>query len=151
MRFVLTADWHLREDRPRCRKDEDWIKTQENALDQVVRICHERQANLFVVGDMFHRPGEYRMVRMVQKMADNLGNQSLYYLAGNHDLKYHSSLNFDTSCISLLSSSHNCYKIRDANLLKDADGIIDAPNFDERPEDNAKYLFIHVLCCQGFA
>ena len=144
MRFVLTADWHLREDRPRCRKDEDWIKTQENALNQIVKVCNDRRANLFVVGDMFHRSTEYRMVRLVQKVAGNL-SKSLFFLAGNHDLKYHSSLNFDSSCISLLSSSNNCYKIRDANLLNGFDSI-DAPNFDERPDENARYLFIHVLC-----
>ena len=144
MQFILTADWHLREDKPRCRKDEDWIATQEKALNQVRMICNDRRLNLFVVGDMFHRSTEYRMVRMVQKVADEL-SKSLYFLAGNHDLKYHSSLNLDSSCISLLSSSHNCFKINDANLLNGFDSI-NAPNFDETPDENARYLFIHTLC-----
>lgn len=144
MQFLLTADWHLREDRPRCRKDEDWIATQENALNQIVKICNERKVNLFVVGDMFHRSTEYRMVRMVQKVADSL-SEYLCFLAGNHDLKYHSSLNLDSSCISLLSSSHNCYKIKDVTLLNGFDSI-SAPNFDEKVDENAKYLFIHTLC-----
>ena len=115
MKFVLTADWHLREDLPRCRVDKDWIQVQKNALGQILSICRKKNCNLYVVGDIFHRSSEFRMVRMVQNLADELEktNLRLYYLAGNHDLKYHSSLNLDSSAIGLLRSSNNCRFIKD--------------------------------------
>lgn len=145
MKFILTADWHLREDLPRCRVDKDWIQTQKNALGQILSICRQKNCNLYVVGDLFHRSSEFRMVRMVQSLADELEKTSLrlYYLAGNHDLKYHSSLNLDSSAIGLLRSSNNCRYIKE-NPLEN----LDAPNFDEEVQfaDTADYLFLHTLC-----
>ena len=35
MRMIITADWHIRNTRPRCRVDEDWIKTQQKTLNQI--------------------------------------------------------------------------------------------------------------------
>lgn len=145
MKFVLTADWHLREDLPRCRVDKDWIQVQKNALGQILSICRQKNCNLYVVGDIFHRSSEFRMVRMVQTLADELEktNLRLYYLAGNHDLKYHSSLNLDSSAIGLLRSSNNCRFIKD-NPFEN----LDAPNFDEEPKyaEEVDYLFLHTLC-----
>ena len=145
MKFVLTADWHLREDLPRCRVDKDWIQVQKNALGQILSICRQKNCSLYVVGDIFHRSSEFRMVRMVQNLADELEktNLRLYYLAGNHDLKYHSSLNLDSSAIGLLRSSNNCRFIKD-NPFEN----LDAPNFDEEPKhaEEVDYLFLHTLC-----
>lgn len=145
MRFILTADWHLREDLPRCRVDKDWIQVQKNALGQILSICRQKNCSLYVVGDIFHRSSEFRMVRMVQSLADELEKTDLrlYYLAGNHDLKYHSSLNLDSSAIGLLRSSNNCRFIKD-NPFEN----LDAPNFDEEPKyvGEVDYLFLHTLC-----
>lgn len=143
MRFVLTADWHLREDRPRCRKDENWLGTQKSALNSIFAICDKTKANLYVVGDIFHRSNEFKMVRDVQILADDLERVGLklYYLCGNHDLKYHSSLNLNSSAIGLLRSSNNCRLIKD-NPFEN----LDAPNFDEMPRDDVDYLFLHTLC-----
>ena len=41
MRFICTADWHLRATRPQCRIDEDWILTQKNALNQIKKYIVE--------------------------------------------------------------------------------------------------------------
>jgi len=141
MRFVLTADWHLREDRPRCRKDEDWIETQKKALERIRKICANKECDLIVVGDMFHRSTEFRMVRLVQILADDLSqiNSRLYYLCGNHDLRYHSSANLNSSAIGLLNSSNNCLRIFSV------DGV-SAPNFDEEVDKNAEFVFVHTLC-----
>lgn len=140
MRFVLTADWHLREDVPRCRKDEDWMGTQRKALRQIADICNQKGCDLFVVGDMFHRPREYRMVSLVQTLAASL-TRRLFYLMGNHDLKYHSSKNEGDSCIGLLRHTTNCHRLGDINV----EGI-SAPDFDGEVDEEAKYMFIHTLC-----
>lgn len=143
MKFVVSADWHLREDRPRCRVDEDWIGVQKRALAQLADYCEKYDCNLVVVGDLFHRSTEFRMVRLVQSLADRLfmKNLQLYYLAGNHDLLYHSTANLDRSAIGLLENTKNCFYISKLSRYS-----VSAPNFDECCDDSKVHLFIHTLC-----
>nr|DAI36203.1 MAG TPA: metallophosphatase domain protein [Caudoviricetes sp.] len=143
MRFIVSADWHLREDRPRCRVDEDWIGVQRRALEQLETCCEKYDCDLVVVGDLFHRSTEFRMVRLVQSLAYRLSvrNLKLYYLAGNHDLLYHSTANLDRSAIGLLESTNNCFYISDLAIYS-----VSAPNFDEECDDSKEHLFIHTLC-----
>ena len=54
-RFILTADWHLRATRPRCRIDEDWYATQRNAVKQVKNIALEKKCSVAIVGDIFNK------------------------------------------------------------------------------------------------
>ena len=42
MKGIITADLHLRADRPRCRLDEDWMETQRKALETVIKIAIEK-------------------------------------------------------------------------------------------------------------
>ena len=86
MKLIVTADWHIRATKPRCRIDEDWIQTQQKALDQIVQISNKKRAPVFVVGDLFHSNSDtsFQCIQIVQQMADQLGE--LYVLCGNHDL-----------------------------------------------------------------
>ena len=142
MRFIVTADWHLREDRPRCRIDDDWFNVQSNALNQLADYCEKYNCDLVVVGDLFHRPSEFRVVRLVQLLANRLYKKGLrlYYLAGNHDILYHSTANINRSSIGLLENTENCQYI---STMSD---LVSAPNFDESCDDTNPYLFIHTLC-----
>lgn len=137
-RFILTSDWHLRKDLPRCRKDKDWYLTQENALCQIVDLANERDCPVFVVGDIFHRPNEFEMVKLVQDTAISI-SKGLFYLAGNHDLRFHSSINSNQSAITLLEKSINCFKL---SLIED----IFAPDFDKIEDSDKEFVFIHTLC-----
>lgn len=140
MRMIISADLHLREDRPRCRIDDDWVETQKKALNQLVDICINNKCNLFIVGDIFHRHSEFRMVIYIQEVAKKLKNfnLSIYYLCGNHDNLYHSSLNTHKSAIGLLKNSENCF------YIKDYSDEFSAPNFDEE-RNSMPYMFIHTL------
>lgn len=148
---IVTADWHLRKDRPRCRIDENWINTQEDALNQVADICIEHDCDLFLVGDIFHRASEFEMVIYIQKLAQKLKKNglSVYYLCGNHDMLYHSTLNLDKSAIGLLRNSENCFFIKDYfDKLYFNSGekiLFSASNFDEQDYENAEIVFKHVL------
>ena len=46
MRAIITADWHIRATRPRCRIDDDWILTQKRALNQVFEIADKMNCNV---------------------------------------------------------------------------------------------------------
>lgn len=142
MKFILTADWHLRATQPRCRIDKDWMQTQRNALNQVFEYASSYHCDILVVGDIFHSNSDasFQCIQMVQDLADKLNNigKGLFILCGNHDLLYHSSQNIDKSAIGILIHSNNIYPI------SYYDSRISAPNFDEPCFDN-EYIFRHIL------
>ena len=144
MKLIATADWHIRATRPRCRIDEDWMQTQRKALQQLVKIAKEKEAPVFVVGDLFNSNSDttFECIQMVQQTADQLGE--LYVLAGNHDLPYHSSENIEKSAIGVLLNSQNIFSIKNymEHLLYD----FSASNFDEEDNKAAEIVFKHVLC-----
>ena len=147
MKFICTADWHIRATRPRCRIDENWIETQVKALRQLSKISDEKNAPIFVVGDLFHSNSDtsFECINMVQKFADISGE--LYILAGNHDLPYHSSENLDKSAIGILLNSESVFEIEHffENVIGFAHINYSASNFDKEDNKFAEIVFKHVL------
>lgn len=149
MKFICTADWHIRATRPRCRIDNDWQETQRMALAKVMKVAIDKKSPVLVVGDIFHLNSDtsFECIQLVQQMADKLGG--LYILAGNHDLPYHSSENLDKSAIGVLLNSNNVHLIKDYltkwNLEQEYPYIISAGNFDEEDDERAEIVFKHVL------
>lgn len=149
MKFICTADWHIRATRPRCRIDNDWQETQRMVLAKVMKVAIDKKSPVLVVGDIFHLNSDtsFECIQLVQQMADKLGG--LYILAGNHDLPYHSSENLDKSAIGVLLNSNNVHLIKDYltkwNLEQEYPYIISAGNFDEEDDERAEIVFKHVL------
>lgn len=145
VKFVCTSDWHIRSNLPRCRKDENWYKTQENALEQIRTFANEKRCPIFVVGDIFHSNSEtnFYCIQMIQKMARRT-REGLYLLCGNHDLIFHSSENLDRSAIGVLLRSNKIKKIKDYFIENDIEDF-SAEDFDKETED-AEIIFKHVLC-----
>ena len=139
MRFVLTADWHIRATKPRCRIDEDWIQTQRLALNQIADIANSNDFPVYVVGDLFHSHGDtsFEVVQLIQEFANSL-NHGMFILAGNHDLPYHNSSNLHKSAIGILL---HCEKI---NFIQNNE-YVSAGNFDQETE-NKDIIFKHILC-----
>lgn len=145
MKFVLTADWHIRSTRPRCRIDEDWMKTQADALNKISLFANKKDCPILVVGDIFHSVNDtsFECINLVQKVARETKN-GLYILAGNHDLPYHSTENIDRSAVGVLLLSKKIKQIKDYLELNDCDDF-SAENFDGETKDS-KIIFKHVLC-----
>lgn len=142
MKMIVSADWHLRSQLPRCRKDENWIETQKKMINQVVEHCKKYKSDLFIVGDIFHSHSEttVEVIQLVQNTAKELKKcgLSIYILAGNHDLLYHSSENINKSAIGILLKTENIFPISSYS------DEISAGNFDEETE-NKKIIFKHIL------
>lgn len=142
MKMIVSADWHLRSQLPRCRKDENWIETQKKMINQVVEYCKKYKSDLFIVGDIFHSHSEttVEIIQLIQNIAKELKKcgLSIYILAGNHDLLYHSSENINKSAIGILLKTENIFPI---STYSDE---ISAGNFDEETE-NKKIIFKHIL------
>lgn len=145
MKFIITADWHIRATRPRCRIDSDWMKTQEKALEQIREFANEKRCPIFVVGDIFHSLSDtnFYCINLIQKVA-KYTRMGIYILAGNHDLPYHSSENIEKSAVGILMRSNKIKKIKDYFIENDFEDF-SAGNFDEETE-NKEIIFKHILC-----
>jgi len=151
MSYILTADWHLRSTRPRCRLDDDWLATQKNALDQVAVAARKYEADVIVVGDIFHSTNETtnEVIGLVQSFAATLecDHLSLYLLAGNHDLPQHNLDNIHKSAFNLLLNSKNIFHIEDLIINDGKFGMrVSAANFGAPDNEEAEIVFKHILC-----
>lgn len=108
MKILLTADWHIRGDRPRCRIDEDWIESQRQDIQAVVDIARrEKVDEAWVLGDLFHQPrAATEAVNMVLVGLKDLRDACpVYILPGNHDLPYHDYGNLEQSSLGIVLKS----------------------------------------------
>jgi len=97
MKLMITADLGLREDKPRCRLDEDWLDSQRQAIRFVLEKTKEKNAELCIVGDLFEYPIVHpSVVNMFFAELHGAGDK-VYLIAGNHDLPYHSWKNVNRS------------------------------------------------------
>jgi len=144
MQGLISADWHLRADKPRCRLDDDWEETQRATVEHIITIANKRNTDLFIVGDLFDTP--VVPMRLVVMLIEELSKikQHVYFIAGNHDLPYHSSENINNSAIGILNSMKgNHLKITGGSV-----GIHAAyANFGDEivGDKHTKKLFLHTL------
>ena len=89
MKLIITADWHIRATRPRCRIDNDWLETQRKALRQVLEISDKKGAPIMVVGDLFHSNSELFFLQ-----ASNIG---VFYYCAAHSIDNSSHLDLAVS------------------------------------------------------
>ena len=53
-KYIVTADIHLRNDRPVSRTDEDWLQSQKEVIDFIVTTSNEVGADIVIGGDLFN-------------------------------------------------------------------------------------------------
>lgn len=103
MRFALTADWHLRGDRPRCRQDLDWIESQRKMVRFIVNSAKSRECRLMIVGDIFHTPRVSHEVLNMTLFELQKNTYGVWFIAGNHDLPYHNYDLLEQSSVGVLA------------------------------------------------
>lgn len=83
--LILTADWHLREDKPSCRTD-DFEKAQWNKVGQIMKLQNQLDCPILHAGDLFHywKPSPYLISQAIIHMPADF-----YTVAGQHDLPQH--------------------------------------------------------------
>lgn len=146
MKLIISADWHLRDKSPRCRLDENWELFQRNLILEIVTIANNKKCPLVIVGDLFDSPNcPARIISMAIEELSKV-KYTVHFLAGNHDLPYHSIENLENSSIGIFSSlskEHN--KI--VHGMNDFGQWIDFN--DKIKGDDYKLLFIHRLVFQN--
>lgn len=142
MKFIFTADWHLRGDKPRCRLDENWIETQRQAIRFVVEQANVRNLPIFIGGDIFHTPRVSTEVLNMVIVELKKCVARAYILAGNHDLPYHSYQLRNTSSIGVLSE---CFIELSSIIGIDDCGINAKPFALDDPSNPEKLVISHQL------
>jgi DNA repair exonuclease SbcCD nuclease subunit len=99
MRIVAIGDVHLCEKPPVCRKDNDFMATQLDKLRQIVTVAKEKDAILVIAGDLYDKWDiGFELIHNVNEI---LKGVSVWLVAGNHDLPYHSMDKFRSSPLVL--------------------------------------------------
>lgn len=141
-KYIVTADWHLRPDKPRCRLDLDWKHTQEKILSFIFKKAEEYKADIIHCGDLFdssHVP-EW-VINMFSQALSSVIDVSIYLLAGNHELPHHNFKNIDNSSFGVMWN-----RIEDSNFIKTCDELGTAVHFGfEMKDENRDKVFIHKL------
>lgn len=141
-RFICTADWHLRADKPRCRLDEDWLSFQEGIVEWIVDKANEYSCGINIVGDIFDTPNVPASIISMFLRQISKCKEGVQFIAGNHDLPYHSFENLDNSSIGIIyeAAQHHSklYHGMACGRWADFDCEEKGPNIN-------KALFIHRL------
>lgn len=109
MKILLTADWHIRGDRPRCRMDEDWIESQAQDIRAVHNTALQEHCDeVWILGDLFHQPRcSTEAVNMLLRELGQIRNDcGIRILPGNHDLPYHDYGNLEQSSLGIVLKSY---------------------------------------------
>jgi len=103
MRLIITADWHLRDDKPRCRKDDNWYFIQNETMKEIISIANKKKASMAIVGDIFDTPtiSTGLFISFLGNILNTL-NKDLFLIFGNHDLSYHNIKNITDSTSGIL-------------------------------------------------
>lgn len=108
-KVLITADWHIRGDRPRCRVDEDWLASQREDIKAIAKIAQEKKVReLWILGDLFHQPRvstEALNMCLAELLAIKESGIAVRILPGNHDLPYHDYGNLESSSVGVVLKS----------------------------------------------
>lgn len=139
-KYIVTADIHLRNDRPVARIDEDWIQSQKEILDFIVQTANEKEANIVIGGDLFNT--SIVPVRIVNLFLSSIRKckYKIYIMGGNHSLLHHQEGLIDDSSVGVL-------RYVDGNIiyLTSEEARTDG-RYEHIAEINEEIAIVHTLC-----
>ena len=122
--FIITGDWHLREDQPECRTDNFW-KAQWQKVDFIADLQSKYDCPVLHSGDLFHhwKPSPYLLSETIKHLPSRF-----YTIYGNHDLPQHN-----------LDLANKC----GVNVLWNADKltVLDGVHWGQQPEKDDLFFF----------
>ena len=97
MKFLYTADWHLRKSVPVCRLDEDWVQTLQGKIEQVCALAKKYNVPIFNGGDLCHT---WRVPPEIELLVKDV--KDMHILTGNHDVEHHREENLGRSSLGVM-------------------------------------------------
>jgi len=121
---ILTADIHLRTDRPSKRID-DFFIAQERKIKFIRCLQEKYNVPIFDGGDLFHRWNStpYLEAWALQNLPDKCTLSmdevfcSIYTVAGNHELLEHNSANLEKSSLYVLYKAHKIEVLQENEMV----------------------------------
>jgi len=103
MKYILSADWHVRSSAPVYRVD-DYCTSILNKVDFVVDLCNKEKADLIIAGDIFHSVRVNirtinRLIRILKKIEGKI-----WTVAGQHDQEHHGADMIPTPYLTLMEA-----------------------------------------------
>jgi DNA repair exonuclease SbcCD nuclease subunit len=140
---ILTADWHLMETNPVCRKD-DLTETQWEKVDFIAALQKEYGCPVIHAGDLFDfwKPSPELLAKAMQHLPNNF-----WTVYGNHDLPQHNIELAYKSGIHALLHAGKLQVLDTCHWLETPTKHSWAPIFGE--ECHRKTLVWHVMTYQG--
>lgn len=104
--YIITADWHVRGEAPRCRLDENWLESQRKDIQFVIDTANKHKADcIFMVGDMFDTSRVSTEALNMLLGTLSASKVPFYVLPGNHDLLDHAYANIEKSSLGVVFKS----------------------------------------------
>jgi DNA repair exonuclease SbcCD nuclease subunit len=128
---ILTADWHLRADKPICRTDDFteamWVK-----IEFIFNLANKHNCPILIAGDLGHRSQWPNP--LIEKFISSINNSKVKIIAipGQHDLPNHSLKLYRKSAVGILSEDKTI-KLIGVALSKDDSLFLQLPSFDVFP------------------
>jgi DNA repair exonuclease SbcCD nuclease subunit len=89
MRGVACADLHITSNKPKYRKDKDYLRTGLDKFNQIIDFANKKNCPVICAGDLFdHYSVSHTVVNMILDCLKNLKNE-FYLILGQHDVPYH--------------------------------------------------------------
>lgn len=104
MKVLITADWHIKGERPICRLDDDWIASQRKTISEIREAFSKFGCDqMWILGDLFDAPRcSTEAVNMLVEELLKFPEGSVMVLCGNHDLKDHNYDNLNVCSIGTI-------------------------------------------------
>lgn len=118
-KFLVSSDWHLRSDRPRCRVD-DWHETQVRKLEWLVELINSYKVPMLVAGDLLDSGTNTQYLENLVISILKKAEYPIITIPGNHDLPYHSMKQLNKSTYWVL---HQAGVIQDASTIEGITGV----------------------------
>ena len=86
--LILSADWHVRSDRPVCRTD-DYMEAQKKKIEFILYLAEKEDCPILIAGDIGHRPiwGDRLLNWFIE--LNECPVVKIYTISGQHDLINH--------------------------------------------------------------
>jgi|TARA_Y100000034_G_scaffold68007_1_gene82060 DNA repair exonuclease SbcCD nuclease subunit len=112
---ILTADWHIRGDRPVCRTD-NYIETQKRKIEFIIQKALNYECPILIAGDVGHRPiwGDRLLNQIIEILQWDWSwcvDVPIIAIAGQHDLPHHRLDEWKEGGLGVLSKSVDKFKV----------------------------------------
>lgn len=146
MRYLATADWHLRDDQPECRKDILLDTLVQKVLDIQDIAAEEGVDGILLAGDVFHKwkSSPYLLWQILDELMPGIPT---YAIPGQHDLPSHRLSEYHKSALAVLEAAGVMHVVSDG--IGTSDYVMSAP-YGEEPEDTeTSILMMHRFVYDG--